>query len=67
MEAAWKKIVDFDKENRTMLEERERLVKALNQHEGHCKHGGHRVPSVQTAEIETIEQILSRGVESKFL
>ena len=54
MEAARKKIDDFDRDINIMVEERERLIKVLDQHGGHCKDARHRVPSDQSAEAETI-------------
>ena len=50
-----------------MLEERERFIKVLDQHGRHCKHGGHRVPSEQTAERETVLELMSHDAKSKFL
>jgi hypothetical protein len=54
LEAARKKIDDYNRDINIMVEERERLIKALDQHGRHCKHGGHRVPSEQTAEKESM-------------
>lgn len=50
-----------------MVEERERFIKVLDQHGRHCKHGGHRVPSEQTAERETPLELMSQDAKSKFL
>ena len=58
LEAAKLKIDDYDKEINDMIEERERILRDMDQHGGHCKHGGHNVPSDQTAVAAETETML---------